>query len=259
MDFIFWALVFALGFNILVFIPAYLLKTDKLTDISYSLSFSALALLGFFVSSQKIIDRLALILVLVWAIRLGSFLFMRVNKKGKDSRFDAMRAKPWSFFRFWFFQGLTVFVVLLPGLLLWNHHGTASKFWAIAGEVIWATGLGLEWIADTQKYRFGLTNKSKTWIDTGIWRVSRHPNYLGEILVWAGFYIFLATALPGLDKILALASPAYISLVLLFFSGVPLLEKSADKKWGDNKDYREYKKAVPVLIPRPTSLRRLLK
>lgn len=251
------ALIFAVGFNLLLFIPAYLLQSDKLTDLSYALTFTVLAIFGYNQSTRESIDTVLLTLVLIWAIRLGGFLFIRILKEGKDSRFDEMRKSWFSFIRFWFFQGLTVFIVLLPGLLFWRQHKESNHL-LIAGVVIWTFGLLIEATADYQKYRFKRKGY-KNWIDEGVWRASRHPNYLGEILVWVGFYITAFSGLSGLDWLFASASPVYITFILLRFSGVPLLEKSADKKWGSDKSYQEYKKKVPVLIPAPSSLKRLLK
>jgi steroid 5-alpha reductase family enzyme len=253
------ALTAAVALNLLLFLPAYFLRTDKLTDISYSLTFIALALFGLSKSQHSTIDKLAFIMVMAWALRLGTFLFIRILKQGKDSRFDEMRKKWFSFVRFWFFQGLTVFVVILPGLLIWRDHSEFSVgLFTLLGVVIWALGLLIEALADYQKYNFKLKG-SKNWIDEGVWRSSRHPNYLGEITVWTGYWLFAASVLPASGKVIALASPLYIISILMFFSGVPLLEKSADKKWGSDKKYQTYKKHVPVLVPSPSSLARLFK
>lgn len=240
-----------------MFIPAYLLKTDRLTDISYSLTFIFVALVSYFKSSRAEAHSLALMLILLWATRLGGFLFIRINKIKVDHRFDEMRHRPWAFFRFWFFQGLTVFVVLLSALLLWNVKNTTLSIVSWVGVAIFITGLALEAFADAQKFKFNNKKTKDAWIDQGVWRISRHPNYLGEVLVWVGVYLFAYTSLSTAGRFVAMASPIYIAAILLFFSGVPLLEKSADKKWGSSPDYRQYKKSVPLLIPSLGSLRRL--
>ncbi len=252
-----WALMISVGLNVLLFIPAYLYNTDKLTDLSYSLTFIIVAFVSFFKSQQSATHLILLAMVVIWALRLGGFLFIRINKMKRDSRFDEMRSKPWSFFRFWFFQGLSVFIVLAAALALWQQPFDQISPLSYLGWVIFGLGLILESVADYQKYRFNNTKARSTWIDIGIWRISRHPNYLGEIMVWIGVYIFCFTALSGTGRLLALASPIYITAILLYFSGVPLVEKSADKKWGDDKNYQAYKKAVPLLVPTPDSLRRL--
>ncbi|MBX4201581.1 DUF1295 domain-containing protein [Candidatus Saccharibacteria bacterium] len=257
MNIVWWSLVIALAFNLLLFIPAWLFKTDKLTDLSYSLTFILLVVFGFSQSAKSLGQTLISIMVLLWALRLGGFLFIRVNKAGKDSRFDKLRSQFWPFLRFWFFQGLTVFIVMAAAIALYNEPDAPYTIWFYPGWLIFGLGLALEAVADYQKYKFSQTNTKGSWIDIGFWRMSRHPNYLGEIMVWSGVYIFAVTNLHGVARLLALASPIYIALILLFFSGIPLLEKSADKKWGANKDYQDYKKQVPALVPNLKSLKRL--
>lgn len=245
-----------LGINILMFVPAYLLKTDKLTDISYSLTFIIVALAAYAHSDKTPVQIFALILILLWAFRLGGFLFIRILKTGRDKRFDQMRQRPWAFFRFWFFQGLTVFLVLLPALLLSGDAVSIINWASTLGVLIFGTGLILEAVADAQKFKFKQTNPHGQWIDSGVWRISRHPNYLGEVMVWCGLYLFTFASLDNLSRLYGLASPIYIAGILLFFSGVPLLEKAADKKWGQLGAYKKYKREVPLLVPNARSLRR---
>jgi steroid 5-alpha reductase family enzyme len=257
MHIIVWSLIISIGLNVLLFIPAYRFQTDKLTDLSYSVTFIVVALVAFSQSTRDAGHLLALFMVLLWAFRLGGFLFIRINKLKKDSRFDEMRSKPWSFFRFWLFQGITVFVVLAAVLAYFNSPITNNNFLSYLGWWIFGVGLALEAAADWQKYRFNQKTDKSIWIDTGFWRISRHPNYLGEIMVWSGMYIFCFSSISWLGRGLGLASPVYISVILLFFSGIPLLEKAADKKWSSRKDYQDYKKHVPTLVPTLRSLKRL--
>jgi len=118
------------------------------------------------------------------------------------------------------------------------------------GVAVWAIGLVCETIADLQKMAFSNdpANKDK-WIDTGIWHYSRHPNYFGEILVWVGVYLYTLASLPLLPAVIGLVSPAFIIILLLFISGIPILEKSADKRWGSESKYQAYKKRTSILIP----------
>jgi steroid 5-alpha reductase family enzyme len=198
-------------------------------------------------------------LVLLWALRLGTFLFIRIRKLKKDARFDGMREKFFVFLRFWLLQGITVFIILVPSILLWHQTVTKIGWLAIVGVVVFGLGLLLEATADIQKYQFYTHKKSDTWIDNGVWRISRHPNYLGEIMVWLGVYLFVVISLSTNQKLLALIGPIYITALLLFVSGIPLLEKSANKKWGAIKAYQTYKNKVPVLVPSFSSFRRILK
>ena len=260
MNILLWAFLVSVGINILMFLPAFKLKTDKLTDISYAVTFAVVALAAFTRSEQTLAHTILLIAVLAWSARLGSFLLIRINKMGKDSRFDGMRDKFFSFLQFWLLQGVSVFVVLVASILLWDQVDPTITAVSWLGLVIFVVGLALEAAADYQKFLFRFNGKPKKheWIDDGVWRMSRHPNYLGEMMVWIGLYLFVLPSLSGLAVYTGLISPLYIVSLLLFVSGVPLLEKSADKKWGKQEAYQQYKKEVPVLLPTPRSIKRAL-
>jgi len=170
---------------------------------------------------------------------------------GKDKRFDEMRTKFWSFLKFWLLQGVTVWVVLLPSLLLFSKETVQWSELSWLGIAIFIAGLTIESLADYQKFVFKSNpdNKGK-WIASGLWKYSRHPNYLGEILVWLGVYLFCFTSLSGVQQLIGALSPLFITGLLLFVSGIPLLEKKAQKKWGDKKEYQQYKKSTGVLVPK---------
>jgi steroid 5-alpha reductase family enzyme len=233
-----------------MFVPAYYYKTDKLTDLSYAISFVAISLYGFLFGGLTFPSLILFIMILLWATRLGGYLFIRINKVKKDSRFDEMRNKFWSFIRFWVLQGFTVWVVLIPSNLFFLNRVESTNNLGIIGILFWLTGLLIETFSDLQKYRF--INKSKNkgkWINSGLWKYSRHPNYFGEITLWLGVYIYTLFGLNSGQALLGLVSPIYISVLIIFVSGVPLLEKAADKKWGKDEDYQEYKKNTNVLVP----------
>lgn len=153
-----------------------------------------------------------------------------------------------------------MFVVLVASLLLWQESATSLTALSWLGLAIFITGLLLEATADYQKFLFKFSGKRKKheWIDEGVWRMSRHPNYLGEMMVWSGLYLFVLPSLSGTALYAGLISPLYIIALLLFVSGVPLLEKYADKKWGSQDAFKTYKKEVPLLIPTPRSIKRAL-
>lgn len=243
--------IVVVGFNVAMFVPAYKYKTDKLTDISYALSFVALAIFAYARSAGTWKHMLLLLLITWWAARLGGFLYMRVRKKGKDARFDEMRGRPLAFLRFWLLQGATVYVVLLSSLFFFNTRTVSFTLLSLLGLIIFFAGLLLESVADWQKWQFSLKKANKgRWIEEGVWARSRHPNYLGEMLVWSGIYLFVAPSLTLGYTLLGLLSPFYIITLLLFVSGIPILEKSADARWGKDKGYQAYKKRVPVLLPK---------
>ena len=165
-----------------------------------------------------------------------------------------MRSNFKAFGRFWVLQAVTVWVVMLPVVLTLfkaNESALFGKLSAI-GVLVWALGLSIETVADLQKFEFSAEPKNAgKWIETGLWQYARHPNYFGEILVWIGVYIFTLSVLSGWEVIIAAVSPLFITVLLLKVSGVPILEKSADKRWGKQPAYQAYKKRTNVIVPLP--------
>ena len=245
----------ALAFLIqwLAFIPAYLLQTESFFDLTGSITYISVIIIS--VLFSPVVDGrsiLLLVLVVIWAGRLGAFLFGRIHKAGKDARFDEI--KP-SFFRFlitWTLQGLWVTFTLAAALAAVTT--TTRKelgLFALIGSLIWIFGFAIEVAADAQKSRFKANpgNKGK-FIHTGLWAWSRHPNYFGEIVLWIGVAVIALPILRGWQWV-TLISPVFVTLLLTRVSGVPMLEKRADEKWGGQDDYEAYKKRTPLLIPRP--------
>lgn len=250
-----FALAVALAFLIqwIVFIPAYLQQTEKYFDLTGAGTYISVTIITVLLS--PVVDGrslLLLVLVVIWAGRLGTFLFRRVRKAGKDARFDEI--KP-SFFRFlstWTLQGLWVTLTLSATLAAITT--TVRKelgLFALIGFLVWAIGFAIEAIADSQKSRFRADPENKgDFINTGLWAWSRHPNYFGEIVIWVGVAIITLPVLRGWQWI-GLISPVFVTLLLTRISGVPMLEERADEKWGGQEDYEAYKARTPVLIPRP--------
>jgi steroid 5-alpha reductase family enzyme len=246
------ALGVSLVINISLFLVAFRRKTDKLTDASYAISFIALGFYALAMGPLTPYRFMLFAIVAVWAVRLGGFLLFRIWQTGKDGRFDQMRGSFWKFGKFWVSQGLSVWVILIPTLLALRYEHAQLSLQALIGLLVWASGVAIEATADIQKYTFSTNpaNKNK-WIDQGIWHYSRHPNYFGEICVWAGTYLFAASVLSGAESIVGIVSPLFIAALLLFVSGIPILEKSADARWGKQAAYKAYKKRTSILIPLP--------
>jgi steroid 5-alpha reductase family enzyme len=243
-----YALIFAVVLNILIFLIAFALKSDKLTDITYSLTFASLAAIFFIYNQANTAKTILLVMILLWAARLGGYLLYRVIKFKKDSRFDEMRNNFLKFFFFWLFQGITVWIILVPSMLYFNTQTTLNNI-SYLGIAIFIIGLVIETVADIQKFKFVNNPKNKDkWIEQGLWRYSRHPNYFGEILIWIGIYVY---AINSINWLYGLISPLFISFILLYVSGVPMLEKKNDEKFKDNEEYWEYKKKTSLLIPWP--------
>jgi steroid 5-alpha reductase family enzyme len=242
----------ALAVNAAFFAIAATRKTDVVTDLSYSLSFAVLAIVIPFEGGREPLQLTASLLVLIWAARLGGYLFRRILKMKVDHRFDDMRDKPLRFARFWLLQAISVAVIMLPvSYLLGRNSAPGFGLWAVAGAAIWFIGLLIEAAADAQKSAFKAKNANRgRFITSGLWRYSRHPNYFGEMLVWWGLFVF---AVPFLDgaAFAVVIGPVFITLLLLFVSGIPPLERSAEAKYGEDPAYREYKRRTSILVPLP--------
>ncbi|MDX9952914.1 MAG: DUF1295 domain-containing protein [Anaerolineae bacterium] len=236
----------------IVFIPAYTLQSERFFDLTGSLTYIATTLLALALSRNAGTRSVLLTaLVVIWAGRLGAFLFRRVKKAGKDDRFDELKPSFLRFLNIWTIQAL--WITLTAAAAHIAISSTLQKpldLFALVGLLVWAAGFALEIIADRQKSRFNAdpANKGK-FIATGLWARSRHPNYFGEIVLWAGVAIIALPVLRGWQWV-GLISPFFVTLLLTRVSGIPLLEQKADKKWGGQADYEAYKRKTPVLIPR---------
>lgn len=244
--------ILAFGINYLAFIPAYIFQTEKFFDLVGSISFITVITAAIWLAPEW--DARAWIvfgLVIIWAVRLGTFLFTRILKEGKDGRFDDLKPNFMSFLTVWTLQGLWVSISLSAALVI--ICGPLKKpldIFAIIGLAVWLIGFILEAVADAQKskWRANPDNKGK-FIRSGLWSISRHPNYMGEMMIWIGIAIIAVPVLQGW-QFFALISPLFVIILLSRISGIPLLEKRADEKWGGMEDYENYKKNTPLLIPK---------
>ena len=234
------------------FIPAFKRQTEKFYDLTGSITYITITSLVVLLSTE-VDDRsiLLLVLVVVWATRLGTFLFQRVFKSGKDDRFDEIKPSFFRFFLTWTLQGLWVTFTLAAALTaITTTVREPLGVFAVIGFLVWTFGFGFEVLADVQKSQFTSQPENKgKFINTGLWSISRHPNYFGEILLWAGIAIIALPVLRGWTWI-TLISPVFVALLITQVSGVPMLEKKADQKWGGQEEYEAYKEKTPVLIPR---------
>lgn len=236
----------------LVFIPAFRLQSEKFFDLTGSLTYISVISIAALLSAG--LDPRSILLwavVVVWAGRLGTFLFRRVRKAGKDDRFDEIKPSFFRFLNVWTIQGLWVTFTMAAALIAitTTNHKPLDVF-AVIGFLVWLVGFSIEVAADTQKSRFNANPKNKgKFIQTGLWSRSRHPNYFGEIVLWVGVAIIALPVLQGWQWI-ALISPIFVTLLLTRVSGIPQLEKKAYQKWGGQEDYEAYKQNTPVLIPR---------
>jgi steroid 5-alpha reductase family enzyme len=243
----------AFAINWLVFIPSNSAKTEKYYDLTGSITYVSVTLAAVLLSDD-LDTRAAIVaaMVGVWAIRLGTFLFRRITRDGRDGRFDEIKTNPLRFFMAWSLQGLWVLLTSAAALAIITSNERRSIGWvAIVGIIVWVVGFAVEAVADQQKSAFKQDPANKgRFITSGLWAWSRHPNYFGEITLWTGIAIMAIPILSGWRWVV-LISPVFVTLLLTRISGLPMLEARADERWGDEPDYQEYKRTTPVLVPRP--------
>ncbi|WVR04173.1 hypothetical protein IAU60_001173 [Kwoniella sp. DSM 27419] len=205
---------------------------------------------------------LASALLLIWAGRLGTYLVQRIAKHGSDSRFDDLKTKPAIFTSMWLGQALWVTLVGLPVFLINAVPAAAHPALAwkdFLGLALWAGGLGLEVMADREKSTWRKAKDEKKheekFISSGLWSISRHPNYLGEVILQHGPPL-LALSLPlaATARWAGFVSPVFSYILLRYASGVPPLENSAEDKWGQDAGWRKYRESTSVLVPWPLGL-----
>ena len=245
------AVVAAFAIQVVAYIPAALLRTEKFFDLTGGLTFALVAIvLLAAVAPASVRAWVLAAMIVVWGVRLSVFLYVRVHAQGADGRFDDIKINPLAFLRVWIIQGLWVAVTSSAawvGITATTAGGL--DVWIVIGAVVWLVGLVIEVVADGQKaaFRKDAANKGR-FIDSGVWAWSRHPNYFGEILVWVGVAIAALPAAVGWQWVTVI-SPLFVILLLTRVSGIPMLEKRADARWGDEPAYQEYKKRTPVLVP----------
>ena len=255
-----FALCVALAFaiNWLVWIPASLWRTESFYDLTGSVTFVAVTSLALVAApgpdGEASVWRVMLAaMVVVWAVRLGSFLFVRVRRDGSDGRFDKIKVHPLAFLATWTLQALWVSMTVAAALAAITVADGLGGVWAMLGVIVWLIGFAIEVVADTQKRRFRADPANAgRFISTGLWSRSRHPNYFGEILLWSGVALMAVPTLSGWRWVV-LISPVFVWLLLTRVSGVPLLEARAAARFGDDPAYGAYVKHTPVLVPRLTN------
>ena len=244
--------VLAFGINWVAFVPAFASQTERFFDLTGSITYLSVIVTALLLSGAS--EPRALLLggmVLVWAIRLGSFLFSRINRDGGDARFDELKPSFPRFLMAWTLQGLWVLLTLACALAaITNPRPVSLDLFALVGSLVWAVGFSIEVVADRQKKRFRADGRNRgRFIQSGLWAWSRHPNYFGEITLWFGVAIIAFPQLSGWQYV-TLISPVFVYLLLTRGSGIPILEDRAEEKWGDEPEYQAYRDRTPVLFPR---------
>jgi steroid 5-alpha reductase family enzyme len=224
-------------------------KRNDIADVFWGLGFVLIAWLSFFLTEfQNSRGLLVNILVTIWGLRLVIHIYSRHRGKGEDFRYKAWRESwgEWFFVRSYLqvfiLQAAFLFLIAIP--VIWaNFYPQPLGLFDFIGVVIWIFGFGFEVIGDWQLRKFTKqpTNKGKL-IQTGLWKFSRHPNYFGEVVLWCGIFC-IALSIPfGFASIF---SPILITILILFVSGVPMLEK----KYENNPEFIEYKRKTSMFFP----------
>lgn len=239
--------------NWVAFIPANAAKTERYYDLTGCITYLSVIAVALLFSAQ--LDARALIvaaLVVVWSLRLGSFLFARISRDGKDDRFDDIKPNPWRFLVAWTIQALWVVLTAACALAVITG-GNREPIGVIGalGVLIWIFGFAVEVIADQQKSKFKRDPQNAgRFISSGLWAWSRHPNYFGEMVLWFGIAVIALPALQGWQYI-TLISPLFVYLLIRYISGVNKLEQKADRKWADDAAYQAYKNKTSLLVLKP--------
>jgi len=239
--------------NWVAFVPANAARTERYYDLTGSLTY--LTVIAVAVALSGDLDARAVVvaaMVAVWTVRLGSFLYRRIRRDGKDGRFDQIKRSPIRFLMTWTLQGLWVLLTAAAALAIITAEERRALEWvAVVGIVVWVAGFAIEVVADRQKAAFRLDPANEgRFIATGLWAWSRHPNYFGEITLWTGIAIMAVPILSGWRWVV-LVSPVFVYLLITRVSGIPMLESRADRRWGDDPHYQAYKAATPELGLRP--------
>ena len=245
-------LITAVLLQIIFFIPSFLLKTEKYYDIVGSLTYIITISIAYFsVENKTMIDSIIYFYVMVWALRLGIYLFRRVRNDGKDVRFEKAKRHFFWFLQYWMGQALWVSLTACAAIIaILSPEEDTLPVLAMVGMALWLSGFAIESISDYQKRVFRKENNpSESFIHTGLWARSRHPNYFGEITLWTGIAVIALNTLNGIEYV-TLISPVFVYILLTRMSGVNLLERIADERYGHLEEYQRYKRNTPVLVPK---------
>ena len=253
-DLVLRVVILAFVIQWIAFLPAYIFQTEKFYDLTGSLTYLSVIWYSLTSSSNyfanlNVANIIIVLLITLWAVRLGSFLFIRIHKDGEDKRFRTIKPSVTQFFMTWTLQGLWVSLCSMCALTaISTETGLIINALLYIGLILFVTGFLIEIIADKQKSKFRAIPENKDkFITSGLWARSRHPNYFGEIVLWSGIAVMSFSSLEGLQY-LTLISPIFTYLLLVYVSGVRMLEARGDIKWSNNEDYKNYKENTPVLL-----------
>ena len=249
------AVLLAYVIHWIAYIPAYIFQTEKFYDLTGSVTYLSVVWFVFLSTYQSISlnfgNLILVLLISIWTIRLGLFLFMRIHKAGEDKRFRTIKTSASQFFMTFTLSGLWVTLCSMCALVaISSPEGLVMNALTYVGIILFIIGFGIEIVADNQKTAFRSIEANKdSFITSGLWSKSRHPNYFGEVLLWFAIAVISYSSLEGL-QLITLISPVFTYILLVYVSGVRMLEDMNDKKWADDEQYKSYKKNTPMLFPK---------
>ena len=249
------AVLLAYVIHWIAYIPAYIFQTEKFYDLTGSVTYLSVVWFVFLSTYQSISlnfgNLILVLLISIWTIRLGLFLFMRIHKAGEDKRFRTIKTSASQFFMTFTISGLWVTLCSMCALVaISSPEGLVMNALTYFGIILFIIGFGIEIVADNQKTAFRSIEANKdSFITSGLWSKSRHPNYFGEVLLWFAIAVISYSSLEGL-QLITLISPVFTYILLVYVSGVRMLEDMNDKKWADDEQYKSYKKNTPMLFPK---------
>ena len=252
-DIVMQAVMLAFLIQWVAYIPAYIFQTEKFYDLTGSLSYLTVIWFVFFSSNNlsglNIQNLIVVTLISVWAIRLGTFLFGRIHKDGEDKRFRTIKTSASQFFMTWTLQGMWVSICTMCAITaISSSQGIIANVLFYLGLAFFIVGFAIEVVSDQQKSAFRAVPENKEkFITSGLWSKSQHPNYFGEILLWSAIALLSISSLNG-TQYLTLISPIFTYVLLVYISGVRMLDDMGNKKWGHLEEYKEYKRNTPTLF-----------
>ena len=237
--------------NTLSFMHSYAFKTDIFFDLIGSISFISVGVASLILITDVDANQILIFFLLIfWALRLGPFLFIRRLSAGPDERLSEYFKSPLSLYFIWTMNSLWVFLTSLSMIIIFSSSQN-NEFGLIQwlGLLIWVLGFLIEVVSDTQKSKFNKKNKG-AFIDVGLWKYIRHPNYLGEIIIWLGIFVISISYINSIFTALSILSPIFVFVLLRFLTGVPQLEQRGQEKWGKQEKYLKYKEKTGILLPK---------
>ena len=243
-------LLLSIVVQISFFIPSFLMKTEKLYDLIGSSTYVIVVSISYLsVENKTTTDTIIFLFIILWGVRLGTYLFLRIQRDSEDVRFEKAKRKFFWFLQYWMGQALWVSITSCAAVIaILKPENDNLNIFLIVGVLVWIIGFSIEVIADKQKSNFKKNQNTKdNFISTGLWSKSRHPNYFGEITLWIGMYIISIPSLSNLEY-LTILSPLFVYILLTRMSGINMLEKIADERYGHLEKYFKYKENTPVLF-----------